>query len=214
MEYANGYAFIFEGDTEKEFYLSLLFYLCEKHNVKLNKNINNDEPDIAYELITENETSIIKFNTVNAVTQIPRAGKWFNSQCADKYNSSCVWSVFLCYDTDDYKSDVTKFHEGDWELLRSSLEKAKIVIDVAAAADIEDILLGDLAGICAFIGCDIPEKLHGAKGKSKLKRLYRDNGKTYHEGKRARALIDSLNMETLISNNTVNLSAIETLIFK
>lgn len=214
MDYVNGYAFILEGDTEKEFYLSFLFYLCKKYNVELKRVVNKDDPDIIYEFKTEKGMSLIKFNTVNTVTQMPRAGKWFNMQCAGKYNSSCVWNVFLCYDTDDYKADITKFHEGDWQNLRSSLKKAEKVIDVAAAADIEDVILGDLKGICDFLGCEIPTELRGLKGKSKLKKLYRENGYSYHEGKRARPMIDSLNMEVLISNNTVPLSDIETLIFK
>lgn len=214
MDYVNGYAFILEGDTEKEFYLSFLSYLCKKYDIELNRIVDKDDPDIVYEFSTEKGRALIKFNTVNTVTQMPRAGKWFNMQCAGKYNSSCVWNVFLCYDTDDYKADITKFYEGDWENLRSSLKKADKVIDVAAAADIEDVMLGDLPGICNFLGCAIPTELRGAKGKSKLKKLYRESGFTYHEGKRARPLIDSLDMEVLISTNKVALSDIETLMFK
>lgn len=124
------------------------------------------------------------------------------------------WWVFLCYDVDDYKEDISKFYEGDWATLRSSLNKAKAVIDVAAAADIEDVMLCDLNSICNYLGCIVPESLKGRKGKIKLKNLFRDNGQTYHEGKKARTVIESLDMNILIEANLVPLKEIERLLFE
>lgn len=72
-------------------------------------------------------------------------------------------------------------------------KKAKAVHDIAAAADIEDIILSDIDGVSSFLGSSSTMELPtGSKGKAKLKKLFRQVGKTYHEGKRARALIDSL----------------------
>ena len=165
-------------------------------------------------LTVGNNRSLLKFNVVNTVTQMPRAGRWFTSQCVSKYGKSHDWHVFLCYDQDGYKADISKFFEGDWVVLRNCLKKAASVTDMAAAADIEDVMLQDIIGVCAFIDCEIPQELKGKKGKAKLKNLFRANGKTYHEGKRARVLIDSLNMERIIAGNIVPLHKIEEMLFK
>ena len=188
--FSKGIAFIVEGDTEKEFYLSLLAFLCQKHSAIL-----------------------VKFNVVGTITQIPHSGKWFNTQCVDKYGNKHGWVVFLCYDTDDYKNDISKFYKGDWATLRTLLKKATAIIDIAAATDIEDIMLQDLAGICRYLGCGIPSGIHGRKGKVKIKNIFRDNGQTYHEGKRARKLIDTLNMQKIIDSEIVPLLTIEHIIF-
>lgn len=211
--FEKGFAFILEGDTEKEFYFSFLRFLCQKHGAKLSRTVNKPAPDINYELKTDDGVFLIKFNVVNTITQVPRTGKWFNSQCAGKYDPEMDWYVFLCYDKDDYKEDISKFHEGDWAVLRKSLKRAKEIIDVAAAADIEDVMLQDIEHICRYIGCEPPSVLKGGKGKIKLKNLFRDHGRYYHEGKRAKDLIDSLDMNTLIESNIVPLKEIERLLF-
>lgn len=213
-EFTKGFAFILEGATEKEFYLALLEHFCKKYDAKLTRIVDAESPDIVYELSCKEKIYLLKFNVVNTVTQMPRAGKWFSSQCISKYGSGHEWAVFLCYDKDDYKEDISKFHEGDWAILRQSLKKAKTVTDVAAAADIEDVMLCDLESVCSYLGCAVPESLRGLKGKVKMKHLFRANGKTYHEGVRARPLIDALNMETLIAKNIVPLKEIECSIFK
>ena len=210
-KYDTGIAFIVEGDTEKEFYLSLLEFLCKKHRTQIDRVIDEDNPDVVYTITINSKKMLIKFHTVNAVSQMPRAGKWFSTQCLEK-SKKIDWFVFLCYDTDQYMENVSKFHEGDWATLHQKLKKAK-VIHVAASADIEDIMLIDLKGICAFISCDIPEKLVGRKGKVKLKNLYRANGKAYHEGKRARPLINSLDMQFIMDNATIPLYEIEQYMF-
>lgn len=211
--FRRGFAFILEGDTEKEFYFSFLGFLCQKHGAILSRKVNKSGPDINYELQIGDDVSLIKFNVVNTITQIPRTGNWFNSQCAGKYDSGMDWYVFLCYDKDDYKEDISKFHQGDWAVLRESLKNVKEIIDVAAAADIEDVMLQDIDHICKFIGCDTPSKLKGGKGKVKLKNLFKEHGHYYHEGKRAKELIDSLDMNTLMEGNIVPLKEIERLLF-
>ena len=77
---------------------------------------------------------------------------WFHRACVKEY-SNIGWSVFLCYDTDAYNSDITKFHEGDWLRLRQSIESdAESIADLAAQADIEDVMLCDFQGVLAFLG--------------------------------------------------------------
>ncbi len=208
-----GFAFILEGDTEREFYFSFLEFLCQKHGATLSRTINKSDPDINYVLKTEDGASLIKFKVANTITQVPHTGKWFNSQCVGKYDSGMDWYVFLCYDKDDYKEDISKFYEGDWMFLRKSLKKAKQIIDVAAAADIEDVMLQDNKNICHFIGCEPPVTLKGKKGKAKLKNLFREHGRCYHAGKRAKDLIHALDMNALIEGGLVPLKEIERLLF-
>lgn len=75
-------------------------------------------------------------------------------------------------------------------------------------------MLLDLEGICNFIPCEVPEKLVGRKGKVRLRNIYRDHQKAYHEGKRARPLIDSLNMQLIIDTATIPLQKIEQFMFE
>ena len=211
--YSAGFAFIVEGDTEKEFYLSLLNFLCKKYNAQIERLINGTTPDVIYVITLSDKQELVKFHTVNTITQLPRAGKWFNSQCLSKHQKKLPWHVFLCYDTDKYTDDISKFHEGDWENLERDLKRAT-VLHIAAAADIEDIMLLDIKGICDFISCDVPETLAGRKGKVKLRNLYRDHQTAYHAGKRARPLIDSLDMQLIIDTASIPLKEIEKLMFK
>ncbi|MCD7736697.1 MAG: hypothetical protein LUI07_07025 [Lachnospiraceae bacterium] len=213
-EFSTGIAFIFEGDTEKEFYMVLLEHLCCKHCAKMERIQISSGTEVAYRLTTEdNSNFFIKMNLVNTITQIPRAGQWFSTQCAEKYKS-LDWHVFLCYDQDSYKEDISKFYEGDWVELRRYLKKAKSVNDIAAAADIEDIMLQDITHICQYLNCSVPASLKGRKGKVKMKNLFRENGMVYHEGKRARPVIEALDMEFLLNESIAPLGSIESLIFK
>ena len=108
--------------------------------------------------------------------------------------------------------NISKFYEDDWQELRRQLKKAR-VLDIAAAADIEDVMLTDLPGICRYLDCDIPDSIPGRKGKVKMKNLFRDHGMAYHEGKRARMIIDLLDMQTIIDHSSLPLSKLEKLVF-
>ena len=124
-------------------------------------------------------------------------------------------SPFLCYDIDSYTKDITQFYEGDWTDLRKKLNHMRGVniLDLAAAADIEDIMLVDLEGVCAFIE-HLPinrENLVGRKGSAKMKMLYRDCGKSYHKGKRARPMIDTLDKQKIIDSKVLDLDKVEEL---
>ena len=209
---SSGFAFILEGDTEKEFYLSFLEFLCRKHGATLLRTTEEVSLDIVYRMKKDDKECLIKFHTVNTVSQVPRAGKWFQTQCVKKYGSKVKWIVFLCYDLDDYNADISKFYEGDWAALRTSLNRADQILDVAAAADIEDVMLQALSGVCNYLNGVCPTDLKGRKGKTKMKNLFLFNGKYYHSGKRARALIDSLDMEKLTRGNLVPLAAMEQMI--
>jgi len=150
--------------------------------------------------------------TIIAHTQAP--ANWFKNSCKLQHKH-IDWTVFLCYDTDSHNNDISQFYEGDWKELRKSLYKNRrtSIIDLAASADIEDIMLLDIEGVCSFLGiiqCPIPP---GRKGKSKMKKIFRDNGSCYHEGEKAKLLIEHLNKDTIISKSSIPFSIIDDICF-
>ena len=213
--FARGYAFILEGDTEKAFYLSFLNYLAQKNNATLQRTVDTEVPDVGYLLYHNDVVDLIKMHVVNSISQMPRTANWVHTHCTGRYGRGKDWSVFLCYDTDDYQEDVTPFLEGDWDILRKKIRRVNRVIDVAARADIEDAMLTDLAGICGFLGVEEVSKdqLTGRKGKARMKALFRAHGAYYHSGDRARPMIDTLDMQKIIDESQLPLQEIERIIF-
>lgn len=212
--YQRGYAFVLEGDTEKVFYLSFLRFLAKKHGASLERRVDPDTPDVVYLLHREDAIDLIKMHTVNAISQMPGAWNWVNSQCIRRYDKEMAWTVFLCYDMDSYQADVTAFQEGDWRNLRRKIRKTNEIIDMAARADIEDLLLTDLRGVCDYLGIEeVPDHLPGRKGKAKMKRLFRSCGAGYQEGERAAELIEALDMQLIMKKTDVPLSRMELCFF-
>jgi len=212
--YTDGIAFVLEGSTEKIFYLNLLKYFADiDKKIVFKKVILEEEGEIFYEWTSEMKKIIIKIYVVGTITQISNSGKWFLSKCSEKLK--IPWSVYLCYDTDSPKADISKFYEGDWKRLREVINKGrtKKIVDLAASADIEDILLYDLEGICGFLNIPVPDTLTGRKGKAKMKALYRSCGATYHEGDRAENMINALNKEKIITNAPLDLQQLKKDIF-
>lgn len=209
-----GIAFVLEGATEKVFYRTFLMWLAQQNNCSFIKGDNLDNGDVYFEWVNCTEVILIKFNTVGTVTQVSHSGKWFTNKCANKYK--IPWTVFLCYDTDSSEYDISKFYQDDWKLLRKELAraKAKEIIDLAASADIEDIMLFDLSGVCTYLGIDVPDKLSGRKGKAKMKALYRSCGNTYHEGEKAKPMIESLNFQKIIDSSPLELQKLSILLTK
>lgn len=216
VEFDRAVAFIFEGDTEKIFYINMLKYFASQHfNATLEKV--EDDGETFYVARDEENSVLIKVNRVGTISQVTNSGAWFLNRCQHQYKG-LNWTVFLCYDTDKYQEDVSKFYEGDWLCLRKQLEQSgkNIVIDLAAKADIEDIMLLDSDGVFAYLGiapCEIPT---GGKGKSKMKKIFRmkGEGSAYHEGNRAKPLIEALNIKKIIDNSSIPFSKIDEVIFK
>ena len=206
-----GIAFVFEGTTEKVFYLSILEHMCQRHaGYHLEKAVA-DLPGETNYLICKNDISIlVKTYTVGTITQIVNSRNWVINACCHRYRN-LSWCVFLCYDTDDYLAPVTKFYEGDWVELRHRLKEAnvKTVIDMAASADIEDLMLCDFQGVLAHLkipACSLPS---GKKGKTKMKKLFKIASRTYHEGDRAKPLIDVLDKDVVIFHALVPFNELE-----
>lgn len=217
MDFEKGVAFILEGETEKVFYFSLLNHLCKRNSpASIEKHTDTVDGEIFYVIKNGCHNTLLKFNVVGTVSQIANSGNWFEKRCYSQ-NKSLNWTVFLCYDTDNYVPNISKFYEGDWAELRKTISKHKscCIIDLAAQADIEDIILLDADSIYKFL--DIPPMPipSGGKGKTKLKKIFRSKQPqtTYHEGARAEPLINSLNFEKIISASPIPLSQIETVCF-
>lgn len=206
MSYTKGIAFIMEGSTEKVFYRSFMTWLANRQGCKFEKIDALDTGEVLFEWINGDETILIKINVVGAVTQLVHSGKWFSNTCAKRYR--IPWNVYLCYDTDSHDYDISKFYRDDWKLLREELKKskAKKIVDLAARADIEDVMLIDLLGICRYLGIAPPEKLAGRKGKAKMKALYRSCGKTYHEGEKSADMVGKINYEKIIRDGPIPLN--------
>lgn len=210
-----GLAFIVEGATEKVFYLEYLKYIRKKHATTIVKDYESQED--AYVIADGDDgMTLVMFNAVNSVSQMTNSATWFHRACSKAFPDR-AWSVFLCYDTDEYNYAITKFHEGDWGLLRKDIGKsAERIVDLAAKADIEDIILCDLAGVLGFLGLGretpMPE---GSKGKAKLKKLYRmvALNNAYHSGEKARPLIQALDMELIERSAPIPLREIEEFVF-
>ena len=211
--FEKGIAFILEGDTEKVFYLSLLKFLCKRYiGVSFQKQTDPNSGEIFYILGDDKHSVLIKFNVVGTISQITNSGNWFEKRCYGQYKN-LNWTVFLCYDTDNYTPNISKFYEGDWKELRKNISKRKTcsIIDLAAQADIEDIMLLDADGIFKFLDMPPITIPTGSKGKSKMKKIFRakGSGSAYHEGARAEKLIESLNFDKIISESPVSLSQIQ-----
>ncbi|MCQ4765298.1 hypothetical protein [Cloacibacillus evryensis] len=208
-----GVAFIFEGDTEDIFYRAYLEFLCQKYSCELKKRLAKAAPEIEYEMRLGKRKVLTFFHTVNAVTQMPRSWAWFESFCADRH-PDLNWKVFLCYDTDSYKEEITKFREGDWGNLREKLTLCGAQVnDISARADIEDLFLQDIEGVCSFLGVLPLINIHGRNGKAKMKNLFRECGRSYHEGVRAKELVCALDMQKLANCGLLPLKLIEEELF-
>jgi len=209
MPYSSGVAFIFEGETEQTFYETLISRFSGKFpEYTYTQHFDETVNEFVSESIGATHSVIIRMNTIGTITQVTHSADWFNNMCKKKHRG-IRWTVFLCYDTDSPKKDITKFHEGDWLILRDRLKGKNVeTVDLAARAMIEDLLLYDSEGICNYLGVSnqtIPRK---GNGKTTLKEFFRNFGKTYHEGERAYDMICGLDMDLIISQAEIQLALV------
>lgn len=119
--------------------------------------------------------------------QTHRSIRLFDRACVGE-NPETAWTVFLRYDTDEYNSDITKFHEGDWGMLC------------------------DLPGVLSFLGLPSETEMPpGNRGKTKLKKLYRKvaPNMAYHSGECAKGSISHLDMAEIRTSAPVPLGEID-----
>lgn len=170
---------------------------------------STDDGEIIFCWQSGEKKILIKFHVVGTITQIVHSGKWFLNMCSKKHK--IPWTVFLCYDTDSSNSNISKFYEGDWKILRHELEKSKTttIVDLAASADIEDIMLYDIESVLNFLGIAMTVKPVGRKGKAKMKALYRTVGRAYHEGERAKDMISKLDFSKITKSAPIKLAELK-----
>lgn len=214
--FIHGIALIMEGDTELYFYEEILRQICLDNDINFNKLYDETELSYFYELSRDNKNIIVKMKNTETITQITNQTSWFKNFCAEKF-SDIDWHVALCYDTDG--NDISVFSQDDWQILRHNIKaitNVKDIIDCCAEKDVEDLFFIDIEGILRFL--EIKESisvddLRGRKGKVKLKNLYNDyTDKTYHEGRRAQGLIQSLDLREIINSHENGIYKIEGLI--
>lgn len=213
----NGISFICEGETELVFYQYLIDYFCTEAVNKVDDyTINTTDIGEEYRLISANDRhNIIKMNCVSTISQITNSEQWINNECF-KSCPNIPWTIFLCYDTDSYLDDITQFYENDWKVFRENISESYenvTIVDLAASAEIEDVFLLDSVGIACYLNADIIEIPSTGRGKSKLKSIFRKNGKIYHEGMRAEKLISSLDFKVICDNSPIDFSSIKNAIW-
>lgn len=207
-----GIALIMEGDTEYYFYEHIIRFICNNNSINFSKIPDEDGLFYRYELSKGTKTLVVKIKNAESITQVTTQYLWFKNFCASKH-AECPWEVFLCYDTDG--QSISVFSQSDWDKLKqdiTSLPNVKQIVDCAAKNDIEDIMLIDFNGILKYLGIYHLRKtivLKGRKGKSKMKKLFQEANRTYHEGKRALPLIEALNLKKIIRNANNNIVRIQ-----
>lgn len=215
--FERGIALIVEGATEKMFYQVCLERCCDAcPPAHMDKELLDGDVCFVIRGCSHGER-LVMFHSMDTITQMPNAGAWFNRACKGKF-PAVPWSVFLCYDADEYNHPVSKFREGDWARLREEIEEgAENVFDLAAEADIEDVLMCDYAGVLAWLllAPDTPVP-SGRNGKNKLRRLFQLSGRrgAYHAGERSRGFVESLDMAQIEAQVPFDLGELRRRVFE
>ncbi|WP_165247318.1 hypothetical protein [Adlercreutzia sp. ZJ141] len=201
-DYTKGLAFVVEGSTERVFYHEYLQWCCSnKPGTAIEQLPNKD-----FVIRAKDGDILIRFNVKGSVSSVPNALNWVRSTCL---STDIPWIVVLCYDTD---GDVSlNLDTRAWRRFRQDLAKMGLpVIDLAADADIEDVILVDIEGVRRFLGLGPDVEPRGRKGKAKLKSLYKavDVTRPYKSGERARNLIHSLSFDVIEERAPMGIKAL------
>lgn len=211
-----GVAFVGEGPTEEVFYRAYLFRRAAQLGLGMKRRMGVTGVEYLCERVTGG-SAVVMFHGAGSITSIPKTLNWFREACVGE-RPGFGWSVFLCFDTDGHNDAITQYHQGDWLVLRQGLaDMGASVFDLAAEADIEDIMLLDLDGARRYSGAPSDFVPHGGKGKSKMKRLFRaaGPGHAYHEGVRAEGLVASLDMDLIRATapSTIDFDLVDACVF-
>lgn len=208
----NGIAFVCEGQTEEVFYKNFINYYCMRNECLEVYKIESDDIGEQYIYIkSKTQETIIKFHCASTLSQMTNCQHWIDKKCINEVQS-IPWVVYLCYDTDSYKNDITQFYEGDWKDLRENIQKLSdsiTIVDLAVKAEIEDIILIDKEGIAKYLNVASISVPNSGQGKGKLKAIFRKHERVYHEGYRAEGLIKELNFDIICENSLINLSHVK-----
>ncbi|MCD8205880.1 MAG: hypothetical protein LUD29_04640 [Clostridia bacterium] len=232
-KYRDCIVFVLEGRTDVEFYITLMTYLCRNHSVGMEPVELDDSDDaVIYTLTTDEGKSLLFVKVLYSITKIPaKITNWFNIR-RNKYGHGCKWTLFLCYDSDDYSYDTTDFGNNGsdgifskeyWISMEKELSSRAVVREMTAVADIEDVFLEDLNGVCEYVKskktsekdvCAVPISWTERKGKKKMEQLFRENHIRYRPGHDAPELVKFLDMETIMNSDILPLKEMEQIVFK
>ena len=106
---------------------------------------------------------------------------------------------------------------GDWKRLRDDItSEAASVTDLAASADIEDIMFCDYDKVLAFLDLREDTQLpKNRKKKMRMRQLHRMMAinQPYHKNKRARPLVQALDMGKIVKSAPIPLGTLEATLF-
>ena len=172
-----------EGDTENEFYKTLVHFLHNICGTKFNCFI---------------EYQILK-GVGNFCTKAERILRKDLMQ-RPKYKK-LPFKVLLCYDTDVFDRNENKvkinWHEIEKTLLDIGVSE---VFHIRATSSIEDWFLADPNGIKNFLGITKSADISKYKGLSGLKRLFSENGKRYAKGVKCEGLVSELDLSIILNS--------------
>lgn len=206
--YSKGVAFVVEGPTERVFYHEYLRWCCKMNDGSTMIQLPNRD----YVISSGNDKILVKFNVKGSVGSVPNATSWIRSTCMAK--PDITWTVVLCYDTDGDAS--LNLNTRAWQRFRNDLADMKLpVIDLAADADIEDVMLLDIEGVRRFLKLASDVEPQGRKGKAKLNSLFKAVNviRPYHAGEKARPLVQSLDFNVIERDAPIAIRSIRAAIF-
>lgn len=168
-----------EGETEIEFYDSVLVKIKEKYGIT---KFNADK------IVKKCLRGITKFDK--------KLLKKFEHEIMPKYGDYEI-TVFLCYDTDVF--ECSSKPSVDWANVELTLRKlgANNVIHIKAERCIEDVFLIDIHGICNYLKIKPISKITGQNGVEKMQNLFNKGNRIYQKGYSCDGLIDNLDMESI-----------------
>lgn len=169
-----------EGETEIEFYDSLI------NKVKENNNIEKFNAD---KIIKKTLKGISKFDK--------KLINKFQYDILPKYGDYEI-TVILCYDTDvfeDCQKPVVDWQKVEKKLLNYGVKK---VNHIKAKKCIEDIFLLDMPGICKYLNINLIKNINGINGVDKMKNLFLKGNRIYQKGYKCEGFIKHLDIDYIL----------------
>lgn len=170
-----------EGDTDELFFKALIEYYRQKSQKQLLP------------------CSICNLKGVTRYTSKLLA-KLKNEYLPEARNKAFKIQTVCCsYDTDVF--EVKHPLMVDWRVLEKKVKKLGIehFVQIGVKSAIEDWILDDIEGICAFLKMKtVPKALKGSDGFSKLADLYVKAHRTYQKGYATKELIATLDMGKIV----------------
>ena len=121
-----------------------------------------------------------------------------------------IYGVCCSYDTDVFEDDEAP--KVDWNKVKKTILKLGIeeFCTIEVQSSIEDWLLDDMDGLCAFLKQnDVQKTPKGANGYAKMMSLFKRSGKIYTKGTSIEDFIDQLDMSKIRSKRQLALTELE-----